>query len=165
MPDKKFLVINTSPTLALIAALGDLKILDVLYDKVLMPFEVCLELQAGGNTGFGLSAFEEASWIHKKQHPLDAVTPFLANSLDRGEAAVIQLALDEGISRVAIDEVSGRRVARLSGLTVTGSIGILLRAKKEGYPITLRTAIERMHRQGIWLSQSVIDFALRESGE
>ncbi len=36
---------------------------------------------------------------------------------------------------VAIDETVGRRFARLSGLTVTGSIGILLRAKTLGYPL------------------------------
>jgi len=62
----------------------------------------------------------------------------LRNSLDLGEAAVIQLALQHGIPLVAIDETVGRRFARLSGLTVTGAIGILLRAKSLGYPCSWR---------------------------
>ncbi|MCP2730476.1 hypothetical protein NJ959_18780 [Symplocastrum sp. BBK-W-15] len=34
--------------------------------------------------------------------------------------------MNENIQTVCIDEVAGRRIARLSGLSVTGSIGILL---------------------------------------
>ena len=59
----------------------------------------------------------------------------------------------------------GRRLARLSGLTVTGSIGVLLRARKAGRLPSVRAAMERMQAHGIWLSDPVITFALRESGE
>jgi predicted nucleic acid-binding protein len=50
-------------------------------------------------------------------------------------------------------------------LYLTGSIGILLRAKQEGYPVTIRQAIERMLNRGIRLSESVINFALNQAGE
>ena len=53
----------------------------------------------------------------------------------------------------------------MSGLTVTGSIGVLLRARKEGRLPSVRAAMERMQAHGIWLSDPVITFALRESGE
>jgi predicted nucleic acid-binding protein len=89
----------------------------------------------------------------------------LQNSLDAGEAAVIQLALQEGIALVAIDESVGRRFARLSGLSLTGSLGILLKAKKLGYPILMKDAIQRMRQRGIWLGDKVVDFALQEAGE
>ena len=59
----------------------------------------------------------------------------------------------------------GRRLARLSGLTVTGSIGVLLRARKEDRLPSVRAAMERMQAHGIWLSDPVITFALRDSGE
>ncbi|WP_216594172.1 hypothetical protein [Synechococcus sp. PCC 6312] len=58
------------------------------------------------------------------------MAPYLLNSLDSGEAAVIQLALNQNIQTVCIDETSGRRIARLNGLNVTGSIGILLKLKQ-----------------------------------
>ena len=57
-------------------------------------------------------------------------------------------------------EQVGRRVARLSGLTLTGSIGILLKAKQTGYPVSVEQAVERMREHGIWLSEPVIAFAL-----
>jgi len=53
----------------------------------------------------------------------------------------------------------------LSGLTVTGSIGILLRAKILGYPLSMAEVIRRMRRRGIWLSDNVVEFALREARE
>jgi predicted nucleic acid-binding protein len=75
------------------------------------------------------------------------------------------LALNRNIQTVCIDEAVGRRVARLSGLSLTGSIGILLRAKQKGYPVNIQQAIERMLNRGIRLSESVINFALNQAGE
>jgi predicted nucleic acid-binding protein len=56
----------------------------------------------------------------------------------------------------------GRRVARLSGLTLTGSIGVLLKAKQLGYDMSMSQAVARMREHGIWLSAEVIRFALQE---
>ena len=58
---------------------------------------------------------------------------------------IIQLALNQNIQTVVIDEVAGRRIARLNGLSVTGSIGILLRAQREGYQFSkyVRIVIDR----------------------
>ncbi|MDP2370112.1 DUF3368 domain-containing protein [Rhodoferax sp.] len=88
------------------------------------------------------------------------LSAYLGNTLDRGEASVIQTALNLKLSLVCIDESVGRRVARLSGLTLTGSIGILLKAKQTGYPVSVEQAVERMREHGIWLSEPVIAFAL-----
>lgn len=46
------------------------------------------------------------------------------------------------------------------GLTLTGSIGVLINARRKGYPVSMREAIERMRVHGIWLSESVMRFAL-----
>ena len=107
---------------------------------------------------------EAANWLQKKETYLN-ISPFLLNSLDLGEAAVIQLALDENIQTVCIDEAVGRRIARLNGLSLTGSIGILLRAKSSGYPLLMKEAIARMQNRGIRLSSKVINFALDQAGE
>jgi len=164
MHESKELVINTTPILALIAAVGSLDMLPLLYRRVWVPWEVCREIRAGGSDGFAIPEFVRAACLHKQTQPV-TLSPLLLNSLDPGEAAVIQLALQQGIAVVAIDETVGRRIARLSGLTVTGSIGILLRAKTLGYPLSIAEAIRRMRQRGIWLSGKVVEFALREAGE
>ena len=163
MPDTQDIVINTSPIIALVAALGDLSVLQM-YREVWVPLEVSEELAAGGAARFALAEYQAAHWLHKRTHPLN-IAPHLLNALDKGEASVIQLALDKDIHTVVIDETAGRRVARLNGLAVTGSIGILLRAKNEGRPFSMREAIDRMQARGIWLSDRVIAFALTQAGE
>ena len=164
MPETEKVVINTGPLLALIAGIGDLSLLELLYKRVLVSFEVCQEIEAGGASGFGVSEFRKSSFIEKRSNPL-TIAPFLRNTLDLGEASVIQLALDENIHTVCIDESMGRRIARLNGLKLTGSIGVLIRAKQDGFDFSMREAINRMQSQGIYLSQRVVDFALKQANE
>ena len=164
MPETKELVINTGPLLALIAGIGDLSLLEKLYKRVLVPVEVCQEIEAGGASGFGINEFRKSSFIEKRSKS-SKIKPFLRNSLDLGEASVIQLALEEDIQTVCIDEAMGRRIARLNGLKLTGSIGVLIRARKNGFDFSMREAINRMQTHGIYLSQKVVDFALNQVNE
>jgi predicted nucleic acid-binding protein len=162
MPDKrKKIIINTGPILALTAALGDLNILEKLYKQVIVSYEVCQEILAGGPNGFAVKEFQQAKWLEKRNKPLD-ILPHLFNSLDLGEASVIQLALNEDIMNVCIDEDVGRRIARLNNLKVTGSIGVLVRARNEGFSFSMRKAIQKMKQHGVWLSDRVIEFALSQ---
>ena len=85
MPNTDKLVINTSPLISLIAALVDLKVLKLLYQQVLVPWEVCQELQQGGARGFAVAEFEQATSLKKWPTPLE-ISPFLSNTLDLGKA-------------------------------------------------------------------------------
>jgi predicted nucleic acid-binding protein len=135
-----------------------------LYEQILVPFEVCQEMLKGGSQNFAVNEFQKASWLTKQTLPVN-ISTFLLNSLDLGEASVIQLALNQNIKTVCIDESVGRRVARLNGLALTGSIGILLKAKRKDPSLLIATAIENMLNQNVRLSQTVIDFALKQAGE
>ncbi len=164
MPDQKGIVINTGPLIALVAATGDLAVLHGLYSRIVVPFEVCGEILAGGQSGFAVPEFQAASFLEKQSNPTTIGT-FLHNSLDTGEASVIQTALDLDITTVCIDEAVGRRIARLNNLAVTGSIGILLRAKQEGATISIRTILDNMQRHGIWIGNNIADTAIKLAGE
>ncbi len=165
MLKNKEIVINTGPTLALIAGLGNMEVLQHMYEKVFVPYEVCQELNNGGNTGFGVKEFNEANFLIKIKKT-SIIQPYLKNSLDLGEASVIQTAIDKNISTVCIDESLGRRVARLSGLSLTGSLGIIICAKRNGnISFPLRDIINRMQTQGIYLSEKIISFALQQVDE
>ena len=119
MPDPKDLVINTGPLISLVAATGDLEILRGRYTRIVVPAEVSAELLIGGPTGFAVPEFKAATFLDIRTSPT-ALGTFLANSLDPGEASVIQTALDLQIATVCIDECVGRRIARLIYLSVTG---------------------------------------------
>ncbi|MEM6502016.1 MAG: DUF3368 domain-containing protein [Cyanobacteria bacterium P01_C01_bin.89] len=155
---------NTSPLLAIAAATGDLSLFQKLNLHTIVPQEVAQEIRSGGRDRLGVQELNDASWLDIQPEPV-AIAPYLLNTLDRGEASVIQTALNKGITTVCIDEKAGRRVARLSQLKLTGSIGILLKGKQTGYVDSVAIAIQRMKSYGIYLSQSVITFALNQSNE
>jgi predicted nucleic acid-binding protein len=157
----KAIVTNTTPLIALTAATDSLDVLKFLYSRVIVPLEVQTELRAAGSHAVGVKALNEATWLDCQTSEV-MVSSYLANTLDRGEAATIQTALNLNVPLVCIDEAVGRRVARLSGLTLTGSIGVLLKAKQLGYDISMAQAVARMREHGIWLGAEVIRFALQE---
>ena len=76
MPEARELVINTMPILALIAAVGALDRLPLLYHRVWVPWEVCREIRAGGADGFAVQEFEQADWLHKQTQPV-SLSPLL----------------------------------------------------------------------------------------
>lgn len=159
------ILLNTGPIIALVAATDSLDFLSRMYDDVLIPGEVVREIQAGGSDAPELVALRQADDSLRVLPLLDAVAPELSNQLDPGEASVIQNARETGTSLVAIDEKIGRRVARLHGLNVTGSLGILIRARKEGFVDDLASCVKRMHRKGIWMADHLVRRALAAAGE
>ena len=156
------LVTNTTPLITLAVACGSLEVLRQLYDHVLVTQEVAQEIAAGGLHRPGVAEFLAAQHWLQPLPEARTIAPYLLNTLDCGEASVIQAALDEHIPLVAIDERVGRRVARLAGLSVTGSIGILLKARERGLTGSLAQSFERLRAHGIWLSPQVQTFALEQ---
>lgn len=55
-----------------------------------------------------------------------------------------------------LDDYEARRIARSLGLKVTGIVGILLRAKREGKIESLKEEIERLMRTGILDKHGII---------
>lgn len=162
MPERKpVLVSNTTPLISIAAATGSLDVLRFLFPRVVVPHEVAKEVRAGGRQSFGVDAFNGAQWLDIQTAPV-TLQPFLQNSLDRGEASVVQTAMNMGLPLVCIDETAGRRVARLCGLSLTGSVGVLLKARQQGYPLSIPDCLQRMRAQGIWLSDRVVQFALAQ---
>ena len=165
MPDKKTIVTNTSPLIGLVAAWGSLEPLSELYHSVKVPKEVANEILSGGGSNFAVNEFQSADFLDVLTHPTE-LSPFLSNSLDQGEAAVIQLALNQNIATVCIDESIGRRVARMNGLQLTGSVGILARYKHELAPdFSLVEAVEKMRSKGIRLGEQIKRFALMQDAQ
>ena len=164
MPDLHRIVVNTGPLIALAAGLGELTILREMYSEVVVAAEVAAEISTLRSGLFVQPPFARATWI-RRQPSATPNSPWLSALLDPGEAAVIQLALDEKIPLVCINEAAGRRAAKLSGLQLTGSIGILLRAKREHRIPSLQVCLQAMRTNGVWLSDSLVNLTIAEAGE
>ena len=158
-------VINTGPIIALVAGLKSLEVLASLYDHLVVPLAVWTELLAGGDDSPEIKALKKLSKGIEVPAVDLQVTDSRAMLLDSGEAAVLQTALDGGISRVIIDEKLGRRVAAGCGLKVTGSLGVLVHAKKLGLVPNIALPLQSMTRSGVRISPLLRRLALEQAGE
>lgn len=158
------IVSNTGPLIAL-GAINRIDILKELFTEVIVPAAVHIEVLAGGKTFAGKAAYQKNDWIevHDVQTPME---PLLAGTLDCGEASVILLARQMGVSQVLMDEKRGRKIARdIYGLQVMGTVSILLRAKHSGIVANIGEMLDEMRSAGYWLHNDIVRRAIREAGE
>jgi len=66
---------------------------------------------------------------------------------------------------ILLDETEARKIAKGLGLKVTGTIGILLKAKKIGLIENLKKEVEALRETGFWISESLIRKILQEAEE
>ncbi len=160
---RRVVVANTTPIIAL-ALIGQLRLLGQLYVEVLIPPAVEDEILRGGASGVGVTESREATFIRITRLS-DPSRADLLSDLDRGEAEVIALSQEVNADLVIIDERLARQHARRLGLKLTGTLGILLEAKRKGYVVAVKPLIEQLVQRGIRLSDEVIAEALRLAGE
>jgi hypothetical protein len=126
--DKAVAVTNTTPVITL-AGVGELRLLDALFERVLVPFEVWRELtdKAGATEPDQLTMLRSVTFVPAPPPPPEAA------ALHAGEAAAIAVAFaiaqrDAG-TWLLLDDAAARRVADKLGLPVKGTLGVLGRGQ------------------------------------
>lgn len=152
-------VSNTTPLISL-AGVGTLDLLPALYQEVWVPNQVQAEYQNG--IRLGEPDLHTLVWLQIHQVQADAD---LAARLDAGEAAALTLARQSSARLVVIDELAGRRVAISLGFRVTGTLGVLLDAKRLGLIAAVAPLIDQMIAQGRRISPRLRRFVLDQAGE
>ena len=151
-------VCNTSP-ISNLAVIGHLSLLRSQFSEIWIPPAVLVELGAHPDNTV-LAVIQEAiseKWIRAagaRQSPLLSV---LSPHLHRGEAEAIALAVDLKADVLIIDEQEGRQFAVQAGLSITGVLGVLLRAKKNGEILALKPEIQALRREARFFISSVLE--------
>lgn len=152
-------VSNTTPLITL-AGVGLLHHLPQLYGVIHIPRAVATEYQA--KAGAGDPDLEQQSWLTIVDgESLDPTLP----KLGAGEAEAISLAESLGARFILLDERKARRIASKAGLTVVGTLAVLLRAKEQGIIPAIRPIVESMQRQGRYFGDELIARVLSDAGE
>ena len=144
---------NTSPIFYL-HRLRRLDLLQKLYQEIIVPKAVVAELEAGRRQGEDVPAIDNYEWIKIRAIRSPQILG-LSTDFGPGETEVLVLALEESDSLVIIDEKLARKIARLRGLRVTGTAGVLLKAKQEGHILAVKPFIDRLQEIHFHLSDNV----------
>ncbi len=157
------LVVNTSPLIHLAEA-SLLHLLREAAPTVWVPEPVALEIRAYGNLDPTARALAAHDWLEVQ--PIRAISAqVLAWDLGPGETAVLELARTYPGSTAVIDDLAGRRCAEALGLSLRGTVGLVLAAKQAGRLTAARPVLENLRDSGMYLSDAVLQRALRRVGE
>ncbi len=160
MPD---VICNTSP-LQYLYQLDLLSILPALAGSILVPPVVVEELAVGRTAGVRVPDPEALPWI-KVRRPVGEVALPLVNDLGPGETEVLMLALELRDVVVVLDDGLARQVAETLGLPLTGTLGLLLDAKRKGLVPAVAPLLDQLQALRFRVSAPTRAAILRLAGE
>ena len=139
-------VSDTSPITNL-AAIGQLDLLRQLYTSIVIPVAVYNEMVAVDRLVPGAVEVQILSWIQTQavanaQSVMDIQTSH--DDIDLGEAEAIILSLELKADLLLMDERRGRALAANYGLSVTGLLGVLVQAKRNGFIPTVKPLMDQL---------------------
>ena len=160
------IVISDTSCLCYLARLGCPQVLERLFMRVILPPAVAAELMAGVIAHPEIEGVLQADWLEVRtlEHlPLPEDFPI---KLDEGEAEAIRLAEELRADHILMDEMKGRAVASDMGFSVIGLLGVLLKARKQGFVGPLKPMLSRLTDElGFRVHPSLVNSLLKSAGE
>lgn len=153
---------NTTPLISLLK-IGQLELLREIYETIIIPEAVLAEIEKGKDKPY-YTDVSQLDWVSIQEIKDKKVLSYFFD-LDAGEAEVIVLATEIGADLVIIDETLGRRFAKHADLKVTGTIGILIKAKEIGLVEKISPLLDEMQKKGIWINNKLKEKILAKVNE
>ncbi|MCZ7359314.1 MAG: DUF3368 domain-containing protein, partial [Candidatus Methanoperedens sp.] len=140
-----------------------LELLQDLFDTVLIPEAVYRECVIEGKDRDDARKIKNASRLQVRVIRNIELKKALNTVLDEGESEAIALALQEEADFILLDDYEAREFARIYGLKITGTIGVLLKAKFSGRISNLVEILEKLRETGYWLDENLYSEILRNA--
>ena len=88
-----------------------------------------------------------------------------SSRLHAGEIEVMLLAEEKQADLLIIDDNSAKKMAKFLGFNVTGTLGVLLKAKNKGYINEIQPFVDKLQDNGFYVSFQVKQYVLEEAKE
>ena len=161
-------VVADSSLLVYLSRLGRLDLLRELHGEVLIPPAVWREVaEEGADLIEGKTVRQESQrgWIKVATDLGTGIQDPQLAALDEGERDAIALAVSRN-ALLIIDELQGRAVAKRLGLSITGTLGVLVEARRCGLIEQLRAELERLtETTNFYCAPELLEKALGAAGE
>lgn len=131
-----------------------LDILNKLFKQVIITQIVAVEFNKTLPDWFKIENITDKKYLN-----------ILKASLDKGEASIIALALEQNNSLLIIDDYKGRKYAEQLGIKITGSLGVLIEAKLHGHIKSVKPILDKIKSTDFRMSEELIQRTLEKSNE
>jgi predicted nucleic acid-binding protein len=156
------IVSNTTPIISLLK-LNRLDLFQKLYTQIYIPSAVYEEIEAGKAKGY-YKDLSKIDWIRITEIQDKNATRYFLD-LDAGEAEAIVLATEIKADLIILDEKLGRFHAKHADLKVTGTLGVLIKAKSAGLIKELKPLLDELTDKEVWISEKLKKEILKKVGE
>jgi predicted nucleic acid-binding protein len=147
-------IISDTSCLIILTNIGELDLLEKVYGEIITTQEVADE--------FGNSL---PLWI-KIQSPTNLIIQqTLELQLDKGESSAIALALEIPNSTLILDDNKARKAAIKLGLTITGTLGVIIKSKLTGTIPKIQPILIKLQNTDFRLSNELLNEALKQADE
>jgi len=160
------IVISDATPIISLAKIEMLDILGKLYSGVFLPKAVIDEVCRNSKFAAEAEAIQKSDFIKVEAVRNEQSVKILrAAGLDLGESEAIVLADMMPSSILLMDERKGRQIAFSMGIQVTGTLGILLQAKKLGAVKDIKPFLDELINENIRIGATLYNSILEQAGE
>lgn len=147
-------IISDTSCIILLDKIGELEILNKLFGTIITTPEVAKE--------FG----QQLPFWFEIQQPKDKnYQSIIEASVDNGEASAIALAIELDDCLLIIDDLRGRKFAIELGLTIIGTIGVIVDAKLAGIVPSVRPILLKIRTTNFRITERLELLILNKAGE
>lgn len=104
-------------------------------------------------------------WVIIKNASDSYKQKILELQLDKGESSAIALAIEMPESILILDDFKARKIAQQLGLTITGTIGVIVKAKLTGKIPSIKPYLDKIKITNFRISSEIEAQALKEANE
>ena len=154
-------IVNSTPIIGL-ADIGRLDLLKQVYDQITIPQAVYDEIITPSVKG---QVDENSDWITVEKIQDSSQKRMYRAKLHAGEVEVMILAQEQDADLVILDDNAAKKTAKYLGLNVTGTLGVLLRAKQEGHIEAVSPLMDALVKDHFFIDEKVRGMVLKQAGE
>lgn len=147
-------IISDTSCLIILTNIGELELLHKLYGQIITTLDI--------GTEYGEPLPE---WVEIVNAADKSKQQLLELQLDKGESSALALTMEIPDSTVILDDNKARKIANQLGLTYTGTIGVIVKAKLLGIIPSIIPIITKIKQTDFRISVEIELQVLRHANE
>ena len=147
-------IISDTSCFIVLTKIGALELLHQVYGQVMTTPDIAVE--------YGETLPEWVDIVAVKDKTRQQL---LEMQIDKGESSAIALALETPDCTIILDDYKARKIAERLGLNLTGTIGVIIKAKLRGVIPSVKPLLDKIKRTNFRLSPELESLALKAAGE